>query len=65
MVRIRAKTELIDLSSANLKILITLGPGWPEGITPPEYLCCFRLTWAWARWTLEGDPVRGPWISWN
>ena len=62
---VRAKTGLIDLSQVETRTRVTLGPGFPEGITPAKCLCCFRITWAGARWTLEGEPVKGPWISWN
>jgi len=62
---IRAKTKLVNLFQVESRVLVTLGPGFPEGITPVECLCCFRVTWAGARWTLDGEPVEGAWISWN
>jgi len=62
---IREKTKLIDLSQVETRVWVTLGPGFPEGITPAECLCCFRMTWAAARWTLDGESVKGAWISWN
>ena len=61
----REKAKLIDIFQAKTRVRVTLGPGFPEGITPAECLCCFRLTWASARWTLGGEPVKGAWISWN
>lgn len=62
---IREKTKLVDLSQVETRTWVTLGPGFPEGITPAQCLCCFRITWAGARWTLAGEPMQGPWISWN
>jgi len=53
--------NMIDVSQVEARVMVTLGPGWPEGITLPRYLCCFYLTW----WTPEGKPVAGPWISLN
>jgi len=62
---IREKTKLIDLSQVETRVWVTLGPGFPEGITPAQCLCAFRFTWASARWTLDGEAVKGAWISWN
>jgi hypothetical protein len=58
---IHEKMDMIDVSQVEARVMVTLGPGWPEGITLPQYLCCFYLTF----WTPEGKPVAGPWISLN